>query len=95
VCNRGDRPEILDVDISRCDRNAQFPFELDEQLYEPERIEDAGVEQIGVGRRNLNVQGARKQPADALAQLLRIAGLFRRAPPPGGRTRDDHRDGHR
>src|SRR5262245_8595996 len=59
-------PEVVEVEVVDLDSHAELLFELKQQLDELERIENAGLEEIGVRRRHVDMKALDEQGAEPL-----------------------------
>src|SRR5512134_3109882 len=68
-----ERAQFVDLDVVDAQAQPEVLLELRQQLDELERVEDAALQQVGVGRRHLDVELLYEQGAQALDDLLRVA----------------------
>jgi hypothetical protein len=62
------RSEIFELDIGQIQRQAEHRLNLKQQFDEAHRIENAGFEQVGIGRRYGESQPLGKQIGDVSAE---------------------------
>src|SRR5712691_12947743 len=61
-----ERSQIVEVDVLYFDSEAEALLELDEQLHELERVQNPGLEEIGVRGWHLDMEALDEQRAKAL-----------------------------
>src|SRR5467141_2958991 len=60
------RSQIVEVDVLDFDSEAEALLELEQQLHELERVQNAGLEEIGVRGRHLDMEALGEQRAKVL-----------------------------
>jgi hypothetical protein len=70
------RSQIFQVDVVDLDAEVEVLLELEEQLHELERIQNAGLEQIGIRGRYFDVECIGEQSAKALDGCIAVSHLL-------------------
>lgn len=71
-----ERPQVLQVEVFDFDSVAEVLLKLNEQLHELERVEDAGLEEIGVRGWNFDVEALDEQSAEAVDNRIRVGQVL-------------------
>ena len=74
-----ERPDPLEVELVERDLDRELDLDRGEELDECERVEDAAVDQVGVGRRRLDVEDGREERRPGGRRPARSRGAARRA----------------
>src|SRR5258705_327322 len=67
-----ERAQILEVDVFDLDSETETLLELQQQLHQLERVENTGLEKIGVRGRRLDVETLDEQSAEAPDDRVRV-----------------------
>src|SRR5712671_1682909 len=68
-----ERAQIVEVDVVDPDLETETLLELQQQLHQLERVENTGLEKIGVRGRRLDVETLDEQSAEAPDDRVRVA----------------------